>query len=95
MEFWAEQLELAQRQISEIEDKISLRQQKARALHAEGADTSLHMRLIAVMEESLARAKVHAQYIEQRIAAHKSEPDRRRRLAAARNSPIQGQTRPS
>jgi septal ring factor EnvC (AmiA/AmiB activator) len=94
MEFWTEQLELAQRQIAEIENKIALQQQKVRELHTEGADTDLHVRLIAVMEESLARAKTHAQYIEQRIATHKSEPERRRRLAAARaaarNSPIGG-----
>jgi septal ring factor EnvC (AmiA/AmiB activator) len=99
MEFWTEQLEWAQGQIAEIENKIALQQQKAQELHAKGGDAALHERLIAVMKESLTRARTHAQYIEQRIAAHKSEPERRRRLAAARaaarDSPVRGQTPPT
>jgi hypothetical protein len=94
MEFWTEQLELAQRQIAEIESKIARQQLNAGELRAQGIDTGAQMRLIGVMEDSLARAKAHVQYIEQRIATHKSEPERRRRLeaarAAARNSPVGG-----
>jgi hypothetical protein len=93
MDFWIGQLELAQAQIAEIEHKISLRQQKVQELQAQGADPGLHLRLIAVMEDSLARAKIHARYIEDRIAALISEPDRRRRRAAARQSLIRSQMR--
>jgi len=91
MDFWTGQLELAQRQIAEIEEKISLQRQKTDEVHAHGGDTALQTRLLAVMEESLVRAKAHAQYIEGRIAVHRREPDRRRRRAAARQTPVGGQ----
>jgi hypothetical protein len=95
MDFWTDQFALAQQQIGEIEDKIAAQQHKASEFHAQGGDIGLPTRLIAVMEESLARAKAHATYIDERIAAHKSEPDRRRRLAAARRSPVRPQARQS
>jgi len=93
MEFWTGQLEAAQQQIAEIESKISLQHEKAEQLRTEGLDASLAVRTLAVMEASLARAKVHARYIEGRIAAIRSEPDRRRRVAVARKSLASGQTR--
>jgi hypothetical protein len=93
MEFWAGQLEAAQQQIAEIESKISAQLEKTEQLRSEGLEASLAARTLAVMEASLARAKVHAQYIEGRIAAIRSEPDRRRRLAVARKSLASGQTR--
>jgi hypothetical protein len=89
MEFWAGQLEAAQQQIAEIESKISAQLEKTERPGTEG----LAARTLAVMEASLARAKIHAQYIEGRIAAIRSEPDRRRRLAVARKSLASGQTR--
>ena len=93
MEFWTGQLEAAQQQIAEIESKISLQREKAEQLRSEGRDASLAVRALAVMEASLARAQIHARYIEERIAAIKREPDRRRRLAAARRSLASGQIR--
>ena len=74
MDFWTGQLELAQRRVTEIENKISLQRQKAQQHHVLGLDTSLHMRLIAVMQESLTRAKIHVQHIEQRITEHQDQP---------------------
>jgi len=64
MDSWDAQRELAQRQIAEIEDKLALQRQRAE-LHLQNDDTSVPIRLISVMQESLARAKAHAQYIEQ------------------------------
>jgi hypothetical protein len=93
MEFWTSQLEAAQQQIAEVENKIARRREKAEQLRTEGLDASLAVRTLAVMEASLARAKVHAQYIEGRIAAIRSEPDWRRRVAVARKSLASGQTR--
>jgi hypothetical protein len=77
MDFWNGELEAARRQIAEIEDKIALRWQEAQQLHARGDNATLHMRLIAIMEESLTRAKAYARQIEQRIAAHKGGTGRR------------------
>jgi hypothetical protein len=67
---WKAQLELAKSRIAGIEDKIALQRQRAE----QNDDTAI--RLISVMQESLARAKAHAQYIEQRIAAHEADYDR-------------------
>jgi len=77
MDFWNSELEVARRQIAEIEDKIALRWQEAEQLHARGDNATLHMRLIAIMEESLARAKIYARHIEKRIAAHRGNAGRR------------------
>jgi hypothetical protein len=93
MEFWTGQLESAQQQIAEIENKISIQQRKVEELRTQGLDASLALRTLVVMEDSLARARIHAQYIEDRIAAIKREPIRQRRLAAARKSLASGQTR--
>ena len=57
----------------------------------EGRDETVHLRLVIVMEASLARAKLHAEHIEGRIADAKREPERQRRRAAARRSPLPGQ----
>jgi len=84
MEFWKEQSELAQRRVTEIEHKISQRP-KILELDRLGVDQRLHMRLMAVLQENLARAKAHVHYIEQRIAAHEADIDRR----AARTALIQ------
>ncbi len=93
MEFWADQLASAQQQIAEIGNKMSVQVEKMEQLRTEGLDRSLAARTLAIMEASLARAKVHAQYIEGRIAAIRREPDRRRRLAVARKSLASGLTR--
>jgi uncharacterized protein YigA (DUF484 family) len=68
---WKAQLELAKSRIAEIEDKIALQRQRAE----QNDDTAV--RLISVMQESLARAKAHVQYIEQRIAEHAADSGRR------------------
>jgi hypothetical protein len=86
MEFWTAQLELAQQHMAEIEEKISQQRQKVRELRTQGLDTSVNVRLLAVMEESLARARAHAVYIEERIAVLGNERGWRRRGAAARQS---------
>jgi thioredoxin-like negative regulator of GroEL len=78
MDFWNGELEVARRQIAEIEDKIALRWQEAEQLHARGDNAILHMRLIAIMEESLTRAKTYARQIEKRIAAQRGDTERRR-----------------
>jgi predicted phage-related endonuclease len=79
MDSWNTQLELAKSRIAEIEDKIALQRQRAE----QNDDTAI--RLISVMQESLARAKAHAQYIEQRIAADEADSGRRKALAALIN----------
>jgi septal ring factor EnvC (AmiA/AmiB activator) len=93
MEFWAGQLEQAQQQIAELESKIAVQQQKLEQLRAQGLDQSLALRTLAVIEDSLARARFHVQHIEHRIAAIEHEPVRQRRLAAARKSLASGNTR--
>ena len=75
MDSWNAQVELTKARIAEIEDKIARQRQMAERLQND--DTSLPVRLISVMQESLARAKAHAQYIEQRIAAHEADSGRR------------------
>ena len=85
MEFWKEQLVLAQQQVAEIEDKIAQQRHKVEELRDQGLDASLTLRLVTVMEDSLVRAKAHAAYVEGRIAAHKDDPDRERRRKAWRS----------
>jgi len=84
MEFWKEQLEQAQRRVAESEHKIA-QQPKLLELDRLGVDQRLHMRLMAVLRENLSRAKAHVHYIEQRIAAHEADVDKR----AARTALIQ------
>ena len=74
MDSWNAQWELAKSRIAEIEDKIARQRQMAERLQND--DTSLPIPLISVMQESLARAKAHAQYIEQRIAGHVADSGR-------------------
>src|ERR1700682_5762647 len=71
MDSWNVQREKAKSRIAEIEDKIAQQRQRAE----QNDDTAV--RLISVMQESLARAKAHAQYIEQRIAADEADSGRR------------------
>src|ERR1700704_2932819 len=75
MDSWNAQWEWAKRRITEIEDKIACQRQMAERLQND--DTSLPIPLISVLQESLVRAKTHAQFIEQRIAAHEADSGRR------------------
>jgi hypothetical protein len=83
MDSWIAQRELAKSRIVEIEGKIARQRQQAERLHAQNNDTP--DRLISVMQESLARAKAHSQYIEQRIAKHEADSGRRTALATLIN----------
>ena len=76
---WKAQLELAKSRIAGIEDKIALQRQRAEEKDDGAA------RLISVMQASLARAKAHAEYIEQRIAAHEADSGRRKARATLIN----------
>jgi hypothetical protein len=76
MEFWNGQLELAQRRVAELQERLWLQQQEVQHFHAQGGDPGLHLRLhlrLVVMEQSLARAKAHALYVERRIWVRKRE----------------------
>ena len=79
---WSGQLILAQRQVAEIEKNISRQQQAVERLRLEGTDASQSARLIAIMQQSLARAHVHAAFIERKIAAQAGDADRRRARTA-------------
>jgi hypothetical protein len=79
MDSWNVQREKAKSRIAEIEDKIAQQRQRAEP----NDDTAV--RLISVMQESLARAKAHAQFIEQRIAADAADTGRRTVRAAVIN----------
>jgi hypothetical protein len=85
MDSWNAQRQLAASRIAQIEDRIALQRQRVERLHLQDDDASLPIRLISVLQESLARAKEHAQYVEQRIAVHKADSGRRRTLAALIN----------
>jgi hypothetical protein len=78
---WSGQLILAQRQVVEIEKKIARRQQTAEQPRLEGANTSQSARLSAIMQQSLARAKIHVEFIERKIAEQTGDADRRRARA--------------
>jgi hypothetical protein len=75
MDSWNAQLELTKARIAEIEDKIARQRQLVERLQND--DKSLPTPLISVLQESLVRAKAHAQYIEQRIAAYEADSGRR------------------
>jgi hypothetical protein len=64
---WDEQCEPAKATIAEIEGKIALQTQRAEQLRSENKDASVPVRLIFVLQESLARAKTYAEYIEQEL----------------------------
>jgi hypothetical protein len=85
MESWEVQRESAKAAIAEIEGKIALQTQKAEQLRSQNKDPSLPVRLISVLQESLARAKTYADYIEQRIAAHDAVSDLRKARRALIN----------
>jgi hypothetical protein len=61
----------------EIEGKIALQTQRAEQLRSQNKDASVPVRLISVLQVSLARAKTHAEYIEQRIADYNAASDKR------------------
>jgi chromosome segregation ATPase len=77
MDSWENQRESAKATIAEIEGKIALQTQRAEQLRSQNKEASVPVRLIAVLQESLARAKTHAEYIEQRIADYHGDSDRR------------------
>jgi len=71
------------KRIAEIEDKIAQQQQKSQQIRTQGADTGLQTRLVAVMDESLARAKTHLEYIAQRGASKRARRAKAHRSAAS------------
>jgi phage shock protein A len=77
METWDTQRESVKATIAEIEGKIALQTQRAEQLRSQNKDASVPVRLISVLQESLARAKTHAEYIEQRIADYRADTNRR------------------
>jgi hypothetical protein len=77
MDSWDTQRESVKATVAEIEDKIALQTQRAEQLRSQNKDASVPVRLIAVLHESLARAKTHAEYIEQRIADYHADTNRR------------------
>src|ERR1700732_5166640 len=85
MDSWGVQRESAKAAIAEIEGKIALQTQRAEQLRSQNKDPSLPVRLISVLQESLARAKTYADYIEQRIAAHDAVSDLRKARRALIN----------
>jgi 3,4-dihydroxy-2-butanone 4-phosphate synthase len=86
MDSWDEQRESAKAAIAEIEGKIALQTQRAEQLRSENKDASVSVRLISVLQESLARAKTYADYIEQRIAAYDAGSDKRSARRALLNA---------
>jgi 3,4-dihydroxy-2-butanone 4-phosphate synthase len=85
MDSWETQRESAKATIAEIEGKIALQTQRAGQLRSQNKDASVPLRLIAVLQESLARAKTHAEYVEQRIADYHADSDRRTARRALMN----------
>src|SRR5580700_400823 len=77
MDSWETQRESAKATIAEIEGKIALQTQRAEQLRSQNKDASVPLRLIAVLQESLARAKTHAEYVEQRIADYRADTNKR------------------
>jgi hypothetical protein len=77
MDSWETQRESAKAAIAEIEGKIALQTQNVEQLRSQNKDASVPVRLISVLQESLARARTYAEYIEQRIAAYHADSDRR------------------
>jgi hypothetical protein len=75
MDFWIVERASVQHRISQIENKIAL-------LHSQGAGGVARTQRIAVMRETLARTKIHAEYVEQRILAHAADAERRAARAA-------------
>jgi hypothetical protein len=86
MDSWDEQRESAKAAIAEIEGKIALQTQRAEQLRSENKDPSLPVRLISVLQQSLARAKTYADYIEQRIAAYDAASGKRSARRALLNA---------
>jgi hypothetical protein len=75
---WTGQLIMARRQVTEIEKKIARQQQAVEQLRLEGGSTSQPARLLAVLQQSLARAKIHIEFIEHKITAEAGDADRRK-----------------
>ena len=77
MDSWEVQRKSAKAVIAEIEGKIALQTQRAEQLRSQNKDASVPLRLIAVLQESLARTKTHAEYVEQRIADYRADTNKR------------------
>ena len=76
MDSWEVQRKSAKAVIAEIEGKIALQTQRAEQLRSQNKDAGVPDRLISVLQESLARTKTYAEYIERRIAAHDAASDK-------------------
>jgi hypothetical protein len=73
---WNAELDLAKRQVADLEDKVArLREELGRSAGGEAAATPIErmlyhkQRLLSVRMASLDRAKLHARFVEQKIAA--------------------------
>jgi hypothetical protein len=69
---WAGQLIMAQRQVTEIGKRIA-RQEQQPCL--DGASASQSTRLLRVLQQSLARAKIHVEFIEREIAVEAGDAE--------------------
>jgi hypothetical protein len=85
MESWNAQRELAKGRIAEIEAKIAQQRERMERLLSQNDHASIPIRLISVLQQSLARAQVHLEYIEQRIAVQEADSHKRRARAALIN----------
>jgi hypothetical protein len=63
MDSWETQRESAKAAIAEIEGKIALQTQRTEELRSQNKDASVPLRLISVLQENLARARMYAEYI--------------------------------
>jgi hypothetical protein len=70
MEFWIKERETAKNRITEIEKKIAF-------LHTSNTSNIARPERIAILRESLARAKLHSDFVERRIAAHQGDEEKR------------------
>jgi cell division septum initiation protein DivIVA len=70
---WDAELEVAKKEIAELEERISILREELQA--AQEATTSARVqRILAVREQHLQRAKVHARFLEHKIAQGCREP---------------------
>jgi hypothetical protein len=70
---WDAELEAAKKEIAELENRISVLSEELQA--AQGAtDSARVQRILAVREQHLKRAKIHARFIEHKIAQGCREP---------------------
>ena len=70
---WDAQLEVVKKEIAELENRISVLSEELQA--AQGTtDSARVQRILAVREQHLKRAKIHARFIEHKIAQGCREP---------------------